>query len=444
MPLFEYPQLAFTQIALIVISARWMLRRNDELPLLLSFLLFYVSSFRYWAVANGFNIWVNLEQFGLAPVTNQSATDALQYIVLGQLCTVGTYMLRQKLKIPVVDRQYIGFSPFLNWLRPKVILFGVFCLPLVIVAQNSVKAQLAEGRSAAFQISSYLQQFPLILTGIATLLLCLWKVIGMPLLREKIATIIILYCITNFSFNISGRFQFIGWLATAGIILSSSYKSKTRLIILALAAVVGLGIFGVAGTLRGTDEIDQQAAWHRLFSAEDANMLDGFALLKDAFPRLVPFRLGMAHLEILMRPIPRAIWPEKPVGGGYLAEVGLVDPETGSTLGFSPTFYGDFYSEGGIFGILFFAPIYGAILAAIVQRSAWLHPFAGVLIRAILCSSMVPLLRGGDLPGIFAWIGMSFWPCFLLLWLRRKEFKWWPGFFYRNGYNNPTISTYSD
>jgi hypothetical protein len=434
MPLFEYPELASTQIALILLSARWMLRRNDELPLLLSFLLFYVSSFRYWAVTQGFNRWINLKNYGLDPVTDESALDALQYIVLGQICTLVTYMLRQKRTMPVIVRQNISFSLFLEKLRPKIILFGLLCLPLVILAQNTVKAQLAEGRSAAFQISSYLQQFPLVLTGIATLLLCLWKVVGMPSLREKLATILILVCITNFSFNISGRFQFIGWLATAGIILSSSYKPKTRLIILALAVIVGLALFGVAGTLRGSDVVDQQAAWQRLFSAEDANMLDGFALLKQAFPRIVPFRWGMAHLEILMRPIPRAIWPGKPVGGGYLEAVGLVDPKTGSTLGFSPTFYGDFYSEGGILGILFFAPLYGAVFARIVQRSAWLHPFASVLIRAILCSAMVPLLRGGDLPGIFAWIGMSFWPCFLLLWWRRKEFKLWLKFFYQNSY----------
>ncbi|MEB3338131.1 MAG: hypothetical protein VKJ46_11755, partial [Leptolyngbyaceae bacterium] len=50
-------------------------------------------------------------------------------------------------------------------------------------------------------------------------------------------------------------------------------------------------------------------------------------------------------------------------------------------------------------------------------------PFAGILARSILCASLVPLLRGGDLPGIVAWIGMSFWPCFLLIWLKHEEFR---------------------
>ncbi|GAB1542311.1 hypothetical protein NUACC21_49850 [Scytonema sp. NUACC21] len=429
MPLFDYQVLAFTQIVLIAIGAIWMLRRNDELPLLLNSLLFYVSSYRYWAVTNGFNKWINLSSYGLAPVTNDSATDALQYIVLGQICTAIAYMMRQKCKMPVVNKQNISFSPFFHWIRPKVILFGLFCLPLVVLARNSVQDQLNAGRSAAFEVSSYLQQFPMVLIGIATLLLALWKVGGMPSLKDKIATLLIFVGVTNFTFNISGRFLFLGWLATSGIILSSSFKPRNRFIVLILAATVAIGVFALAGTLRGGDEIDKDAAWYRFFSAEDANMLDGFALLKDAFPRIVPFRLGMAHLEVLMRPIPRAIWPEKPVGGGYLAAVGLVDPKSGATLGFSPTFYGDFYSEGGIFGILIFGVLYGAGFAAVVQRSAWMHPFAGILVRSILCSSIVPLLRGGDLPGIYAWIGMSFWPCFLLLWLQWKEFRWWLPFF---------------
>lgn len=434
MPLFEYPELALTQIGLIAISVIWMLRRNDELPLLLSCLLFYVSSYRYWAVTHGFNMWINLKNFGLPPVNDESAGDALQYIVLGQICTLVTYMLRQKQTIPIVNNRNIDFSPFLDKLRPKVIWFGLFCLPLVIFARNNVQAQVASGRSAAFEVSSYLQQFPMVLLGIATLLLCLWKFRGMPSLKEKIATIFILVAVANLTFGLSGRFQFLGWLATSGIILSSSRKPKTRLLILALATFIGIGVFAVAGSLRGVEDgtVDQQAAWGRFFSAEDANMLDGFALLKDAFPRLVPFRWGMAHLEILMRPIPRAIWSEKPVGGGYLAAVGLVDPNTGATLGFSPTFYGDFYSEGGLLGILVLAPLYGAVFAAIIQRSVWVHPFAGILMRATLCSSLVPLLRGGDLPGIYAWICMSFWPCFLLLWLKRKEFRRYSKFFYNN------------
>jgi hypothetical protein len=32
------------------------------------------------------------------------------------------------------------------------------------------------------------------------------------------------------------------------------------------------------------------------------------------------------------------------------------------------------------------------------------------LIKGATIASIIPLLRGGDLPGIYAFIGMSFWP----------------------------------
>jgi hypothetical protein len=32
------------------------------------------------------------------------------------------------------------------------------------------------------------------------------------------------------------------------------------------------------------------------------------------------------------------------------------------------------------------------------------------LIKGITISSLIPLLRGGDLPGVYAFIGMTFWP----------------------------------
>lgn len=247
----------------------------------------------------------------------------------------------------------------------------------------------------------------------------------MPFLWHKIAAIVILFGVINLTFATSGRFQFLGWLGTAAIIISSPYKPKTRLIVLALCAFLGIGMFAIAGAMRGAiaDDALRQAAWERFFSAEDANMLDGFVLLKSAFPKIVDFRFGMAHLEILMRPIPRAIWPDKPIGGGFLAAVGLIDTTTGKTLGFSPTMFGDFYSEGGIFGILIFSIIYGAVIARIVRYSLKFQPFASILVRAMLSATLVPLLRGGDLPGIYAWIGMAFWPCFLLLWIKWKDFR---------------------
>lgn len=422
MLLFEYPELISAQIAWLIVSGYWMLRRNDEIPLLISFLLLYVTGYRYWAVTHGLNTWVNLSQFGIEYITQSEAVVALAYIVLGQSCFLAAYFCCQRLKIPIT--QPTGLSPFLLWLRPKVIIFGLCCLPLVILVRGNVVSQIRSGRSLAFEISGYLYQFPFVLVGIATLIMCLWKFGGMPKWWHKLAAVIILIGVANLTFRVSGRFQLIGWLSTTGIIFSSSFKPMRRLWLLGSFLVLAVSVFAIAGALRGqgADYNLQAVALDRFIGAEDANMLDGFVLLKRYIPDLVPYRLGMTHLEILLRPIPRALWPGKPVGGGYMAAVGLSNAQEGSTLGISPTLFGDFYSEGGGVAMVLLAIAYGIMLAKIVRWSVWLHPFAGILVRAMICAALVPILRGGDMAGVAAWLGMAFWPCGLLMWVKRKEF----------------------
>ena len=188
-----------------------------------------------------------------------------------------------------------------------------------------------------------------------------------------------------------------------------------------------LTLFAAAGALRTAyaytgdiEEESRQTSFERFLSAEDANMLDGFTLLKQVYPDMLPFGYGQEHFEILLRPIPRAWWPEKPVGG-YMNKLGLTTAESGGTTGISPTLFGSFYAEGGVPAILLLAAIYGAIFGKLVAASVRWTTFAAVLVRAILCAWMVPLLRGGDLPNIFSWFGMAFWPCLAVLWVQRRE-----------------------
>jgi hypothetical protein len=436
MHIFEYPELVFTQVVLIVISGIWLLRRNDEIPLLISTFLFYVASYRYLIVTNGIDRWVNLGSFGFTPITNEAGVVALSYIVLGHICLLVTYMVQQRQVLPIAISQ--ADPLLLRWLRPKVLLLGLFCLPLVGITRSNVIAKVAAGRSLAFQISGYLRLFPFVLVGVATLIICVWKFGGFSKPLSKISAVAILLGLANFTFSSSGRFQFLGWLSASGIILASSYRPKTRLLILSTVAIVAIGMFAVAGSLRNPNlnpDLLNQAAWERASSAEDANMLDGFVLLQDVYPQRLDFRWGMEHVEVLLRPIPRALWPEKPVGG-YMNQLGLITANTGFTLGISPTLFGSFYAEAGIIGIILGSSLYGVILATIIRYTTKLQPFASTLIRAILCACLIPLLRGGDLAGIYAWIGMAFWPCFLLLWIKRADFRLKPSYHIQD--YNPT------
>jgi len=422
MPLFEFPELAFTQIVMLVVSGFWMLQRNDEIPLLISSFIFYFSSYRYWVVTNGMGQWVDIANFGFDSITQKAALVALSYIVFGQICLLATYMLRQRKKIAIVVSDCE--PSFLLWLRPQILFLGLLCLPLVVIIRSRVSAEVGAGKSLAFEVSSYLFLFPMVLVGVATLIFCLWKFGGLSPLLAKIAALSVLSGVAYFTYSPNTRFLFLSWLIAGGIILSSAYKPKTRLIAFTIVAVLTLTLFAFAGAMRNSqlagEELNQIAV-QRAFSGEDANMLDGFVLMQQIYPKRLDFSLGMEHLEILMRPIPRAWWPQKPVGG-YMNKLGLTVNQGQGTLGISQSLFGSFYNEGGVIGILFFSVIYGAFLAKIVSYSHQIQPFASILSRAILCACLIPLLRGGDLPGIYAWFGMAFWPCFLLLWVKRKYF----------------------
>jgi len=432
---FDYPTLVTAQSILIAVSAIWMLQRNDELPLLVSCFTAYISSYRYWAVTSGNGEWVNVSNFGFDSITNESALSALGLIVLGETCLLVAYMLQQNNSLSTIT-PFTDYA-FVAWLRPKVFFLGLMCLPLVVVVRGRIAAQANAGQSLAFQVSGYLFLFPMLMIGVATLIFCLWKFGGLTSLQHKIFSLLILSGVAYLTYNPTSRFQFLAWIIAGGIILSSSYRAPTRLITFAITAALALSLFAMAGALRTVETEDtlNQVAVQRAFSAEDANMLDGFVLMQQVYPARLDYTYGMGHLEILMRPIPRALWPGKPVGG-YMNKLGLTI-EGGATLGISQSLFGSLYEEGGWLGVVVLSMLYGTVLAQIINRSTQLQPFASIMVRAILCACLIPLLRGGDLPGIYAWFGMAFWPCFLLLWVKRHYFSWQAYLAYLSYFNKP-------
>ena len=312
----------------------------------------------------------------------------------------------------------------LNWLKPRVVGLGIICILVSLLARHSVGVQIVSGRSMGFEISSYLILFSLSLVGIAILIAALWKSGAFHTGGERFGALLFFIAIIYLTFQPSMRFQFLGWFVAATIILSSGLSFVRRAQVLVIGLIGAVCLFAVAGALRNAEESTaelEQSAWERFAFAEDANMLDGFVLLRQVYPERLGYSYGGEHLEILERPIPRAWWPDKPVGG-YMNKLGIITADSGFTLGISPSLFGSFYQEGGLVGVVLLSIIYGFGFGRLISFSTRIVPLTGLLLRGILAAAIVPLLRGGDLPGIYAWFGMSFWPCLLLLWLGRHDF----------------------
>jgi hypothetical protein len=414
--------LSLCQIAWIVLGGLWVARKHDEIPLLISAVLFYVFTFRFWALLLRWTSPTDLTNFGFDPLDSGSALEVESIATLGQTVLLSFYMLAQRRGIDVADK--LASPELLGWLKPRVIGLGVICILVSLVARRSVGIQLASGRSMGFEVSSYLILFSLSLVGVAILVAALWKSGAFHTGGERFTAFILFVAIIYLTFQPSMRFQFLGWFVAVTIILSSGLSFVRRAQVLIIGLTGALALFAVAGALRNAEDPTaelEQSAWERLAFAQDANMLDGFVLLRQVYPRLLDYSYGGEHLEIFGRPIPRAWWPDKPVGG-YMNKLGIITADTGFTIGISPSLFGSFYQEGGLVGVVLLSIIYGFGFGRIVAFSTRIVPLAGLLLRGILAATIVPLLRGGDLPGIYAWFGMSFWPCLLLLWLGRHNF----------------------
>jgi hypothetical protein len=414
--------LSLCQIAWIVLGVLWVARKRDEIPLLISVVLFYVFTFRFWALLEGWTSPVNLTNFGFNQLDSGSALEVHAIATLGETVLLSIYLLAQKRRIDVPHS--LASPELLDWLKPRVLALGPICILISLIARRSVAIQTASGRSMGFEISSYLSLFSLSLVGVAILIAALWKSRAFRPGGETFGAAVLFAAIIYLTFQPGMRFQFLGWCVAVTIIFASGQSFVRRAQVLVTGLVGAVALFAVAGALRNPEDSTgelQQSAWQRFAFAEDANMLDGFALLRQVYPDVLDYSHGGEHLEIFERPIPRAWWPDKPVGG-YMNKLGIITADSGFMLGISPSLFGSFYQEGGLVGVVLLSIIYGFGFGRLVSFSVRIVPLTGLLLRGILAAAIIPLLRGGDLPGIYAWFGMSFWPCLLLLWLRRHDF----------------------
>ena len=224
------------------------------------------------------------------------------------------------------------------------------------------------------------------------------------------------------SYNPSARFQFLGWIIALSLIVFRKRSVNKKILIYGVGGTIAFVFFSLAGVLRLQSNVelsfeDQvELAIGGLREAKDFNFIDGYIMVEEVYPEYLDYQLGMEHFATLLRPIPRAWWPGKPVGAWFNKFTQKYETET-IAVGISPTIFGSFYEEGAVPAIVIFSIIYAWFIAKITMAAEKYDSAMQYLIKGILVASLVPLLRGGDIPGIYAFILMSFWP--LLVFINR-------------------------
>ncbi len=407
---------------LIFLALRHFLKFNDEFLFLPVLFLYSTGVQRYQAVAEGKADWVRVAySYNIfTPATDAKAMTALGLFLLGTAIFFLSYKyFNNKVNYPTIaiDNSEL-FTEFLQSKKQFILVGFIVFLIIKTLFSGMMSGPLALGNS----------YFLLFGMGVASFILLGFLMYRSLVLQKsnkgKLTYMAMLAYGIYISYNPAQRFQFLSWMVAIGIIALQNFTPKQKLKYYAVGGFVVLIFFSLAGVARKTNLSNltfkqmYEEAFERSDSKEDQNMLDGFMMIMDVYPEHLNYAYGMDHFEILLRPIPRKIWPGKPKGS-YINKLGLSDATKG-TIGISPTIYGTFYAEGGIMGIIIISLIYGWLFIKIFRYTERYNSDMKWLLKGIIIASFVPILRGGDLPGIIAFIGMSYWPVILFLYQYNK------------------------
>lgn len=403
--------------------------KNDEF-LVLVVIFFYQSGLnRYNLVMSGYERWVVVAyKKNIFNLTDELGLVALNYFFIGTaVLTISYFIISLTRKPPkqFLDTE-IPLNKFLQQYQYQIlIMFSIVASISYYAKVFFFRSYIQGGGGIAFG-GSYYVMIGFALGGFITLMfLLILSLNNTTQLIPKIAFIGLITVIAGMTYSSSGRFQFVSWAITIGIIWVGDKNPFYKLRVYLIGGFIISLAFGLAGVTRRTDVQSLSffqklsLAWERNKSTEDMTMLDGFMMVLQVYPQHLNYHYGTEHLEILYRPIPRSIWPDKPLGG-YANKLGLNDNMGGGSVGISQSIYGSFYGEGGVAGIYVFCFLYALLFNYIIVSSLRYRSNVRHMIKGIALSSAIPLLRGGDLPGIYAFIGMTFWPAILFVFQYKK------------------------
>ncbi len=151
---------------------------------------------------------------------------------------------------------------------------------------------------------------------------------------------------------------------SAAIFWRCSSQAKRWLLLMALPAFVAVNIFWAAAAVRGRDA--GRFAWRDAFSVQYTGfeMFRELLFLRRTVPATSPWQWGYTYYVQAINPVPRFLWPSKPIedAGLQLAvlQKAVVDGEPKLTI--APGLIGEMYWNYGLPGIAVLSAMLGMML----------------------------------------------------------------------------------
>lgn len=379
---FVLAQALLLVLALIVVMGCGVaLRPEPQLPLLCDpFVLCCLFLSQFYVVGSiAMGIW------GLSPNTFFRPPGVAETVgpLLGGVCMIACAIVGYRWdlgrliagKLP----DFAGGSRRLprRWVITAVVVAGLVGSLAWIEYQGGLLAKLAMGYGQGKSGAAFTLAFNTFILGT---LLWAWHLVDTPTARRGHIWLFwsVLLLEVVFFGIICGIRKYLFFLFFGLVVLWVLRRGFETLpkVRAAVAVVVLLVFFAVWGSLRAESVASLAGFGERQYIVRTGTATEGYvsgmadpfgaaALVWQVFPEQEPFRHGGTTLVTLLGFIPRAIWPEKPIGIGKDITRYYVGPYYDTTQGFSVTITlpADLYANFGWPGVAF-----GGLLLGLVCR----------------------------------------------------------------------------
>ena len=311
--MLSYTQIEIITYILLVICGIYYQKKDSILPLILIFSFFSSGLSRFNAVAVKRSAgYVRVAGWDIFEMNDELALICLNLFCLGTVLLIGFFMIYNNLYYKKDVPQYDTNEQFKKFVAKNRVF--------IIVLSLSYFAILA-GRQLLYAISfSYGFYAPF---GAIGVIICIFFMLQT---FDKLGYVFVSILLVGYMLFIASliitafvRFSLIGWVVPIGIAVLSKIKPGLRLFFVVFGGGIVLIGFSVLGVMRNAKDATASElitkSVERLLVSEDSNMLDGFMMAYQVVPNLLDYQYGLNHSEILTRPIPRSVWPNKPSGG---------------------------------------------------------------------------------------------------------------------------------
>lgn len=405
-----YIILAFNAAAAIY----FFIKKECAVPLFLALFNIFVE-YRLYSLKAGYSDWVEFDYVIPFKWNFEIAYEVSDLILMGASIMIYGFMLFYRApKVKINDSNTI-LKKFINTKRKQIIYGLVFfgLLSVVLSGSSTAYATLIKLGNTSFIIFFFL----LIVAD------------DSGKFESKMISIILFLTLAYVTYDTALRFQFLGWMIPVGYYMTRNIKPGKKVVLSIGGIFLIMVVFSAAGVLRykkmadiSVGELFSESV-DRLKIADDVNFIDGFMMMYQVYPDQLPYGYGQEHLNVLLRPVPRSLWPGKPLASwvrNVEARHGWYNEDS---AGFSPTLWGVFYAEGGFYGVIICSILWSWFLAWLYRSFSYFKSDLSIFLVAILLVCMIPIFRSGDLAGDFAIVLMSFWPMFVFVNMYKKFVK---------------------